>query len=369
LKKPDIDQEERIRARKERKRLIRLRKDKHYQGDSSTYTKESQFLIKYDRKIIEKWNFSLLEFFKEKRFTIIQTSKSKSLNVPPKFSFREDYSLATNFINDVINSYLTFSGDKITIDFSNCSFVDQAALFVLVVINIEFRNELSKLSQKLRRLSQEIEIEIIKSSNDTVNKRLFLTGLLKEIELKNEGLMPINTFGYHKVVKPKKTYSENKKGQIGTNTVSYLNECLSHHNYVILKEGQNYLDGIISEILNNAEDHSTFNTYYVTANFSSNKTHNKEDLKVGEINLSFMNFGNSIFEGFESTKDLNKVHYTLLDDKYSTLKKKYPFNKISKELIFSLYALQEGVSRLKYDDKSRGTGTIKFIKSFFDIGD
>ncbi len=43
--------------------------------------------------------------------------------------------------------------------------------------------------------------------------------------------------------------------------------------------------------------------------------------------------------------------------------------KFTRENLFTLYALQDGSSRLKYVRESRGTGTMKFINSFLNLGD
>ena len=43
-------------------------------------------------------------------------------------------------------------------------------------------------------------------------------------------------------------------------------------------------------------------------------------------------------------------------------------SKLSKDDLYTLYSLQDGVSRLKYEDESRGHGTMNFIRAFITLG-
>lgn len=78
-----------------------------------------------------------------------------------------------------------------------------------------------------------------------------------------------------------------------------------------------------------------------------------------------MNFGFSIYKGLEETKEKNSEMYNALDQLYRSL----GVVSFSRENLFTLYALQDGISRLKFEDESRGTGTMTFINCFYAIGD
>ena len=54
-------------------------------------------------------------------------------------------------------------------------------------------------------------------------------------------------------------------------------------------------------------------------------------------------------------------------DKHSELKEKIG-SKLNKDDLYTLYSLQDGVSRLKYEDESRGHGTMNFIRAFITLG-
>ena len=348
-----------------KKRLKRLRNSRSFSGFGSVVYKEQHFRISIDKKIVSSFKSPIYTYLIEQGFITGFEKDKLSFKVPKKFSLSDNYDTTIEFIKDIIFSIWQNLGKEIVLDFTNCKIVDQPALFLLQILRLELSDDLNTLDKKLMVLTSKPKFKISQAKEQSVNLDLFLCGYLPEVLVK-KGLQPIDTLGYIKGSKSQKHYFENKKGIIGTNIVNYIDKCLMHNSYSLTADGKGTLGNMIGEILNNAEDHSPMNTYYVTANYYIDKGEdNMNNENVGILNLSFMNFGYSIYEGLEQTKEENKDVYSFLDGVYSELGK-VPF---SKENLFTLYALQDGVSRLKFQDDSRGTGTMTFINCFFSIGD
>ena len=127
---------------------------------------------------------------------------------------------------------------------------------------------------------------------------------------------------------------------------------------------------MIGEILANADDHSSIDQWFVYGSFSLNQDiHTSQLSSSGELNLIFLNFGNSIYQGFENCKHENHEMYQTMEMLYQkVINTNQLAQTFSKEGMFSLYALQEGFSRLLHEDCSRGIGTMTFIRSFLDLG-
>lgn len=369
MKKPDKYIITFLQKKREKRRIKRLRSHSIYKGEKSVFLKVQRFRKKVDRLIASNFKFPLYDYFIEKGFITGHELISETIEIPVDFSFCKNYDNTIETLKNFTASIFKNIGKDITLDFSNCAHVDYTALFVLQILRLEFLEELNKLDKRMTVLSGKGQFKVTNSPHQKVNKLLFMAGLIPQVDLKIEGLLPIDTIGYLKGSKSQKHYSENKKGIIATKIVHYINKCLGHHDYTLQVDGINDFGGLISEILNNAEDHSPFNTYYASANFLREPQNNREDNVVGEINLTFMNFGFSIFEGLEETKIENNVLYSSLELIYNTVKKSKHFLPFSKENFFTLYALQDGISRLKYNDESRGSGTVRFITSFFSFGD
>lgn len=360
-----------LQKKRERKRL--KRKNIHYRGNDferSNYDKNYLYLVEKDKKILTNFKSELLTFFIHKGFLNDSQTINSSVQINKIFSFHRDYDITIEKIKEVTYSIGYSLGEKIILDFSKCEEADHGALFVLNVIKTELENEYRRFNRRLSVTNCVPEFEIIQSSYSEVNRNLLLLNIVNTTTLGDEvSLKPVNSLGLLVGSRAQKHYQENKKGVICNKILMHLNSCLNRHGYQINNQGCGYMLGMISEILNNNEDHSSINAYYATANFSEEKQIESDQEIVGQLNLEFLNFGFSIFEGFEVTKEQNIENYTKINMHYELMKEANAGFPFSKENIFTLTALQDGVSRLKYIEQSRGTGTMKFINSFFSFGD
>ena len=369
MKKPNKHCEILLQRKRERKRIKRLRLNKSFQGYASVFQREQKFREDNDRKVIQLFKSPLREFFVERGFIGKDDKHDATIKFGSDFSFCRNYEKSIDTIRNFINAVFSNIGSEIVLDFSACDSTDQPALFVLQILRMDFQEQLLSLNNRLHVISAKPNFRTVQSKVQKVNKLLLVTGLLPQAELKIEGLMPLTTTGYYKGSTSQKHYSENRKGVIGTNITNYINSCLSFHGYMFTPTGKANLEGLVSEILNNAEDHSPFNTYYVTANLLGELKKDANDNVVGEMNLSFLNFGYSFYEGFEETKSNNSNVYQQMDDLFNQVNVGLFSAPFTKENLFTLYALQTGMSRLKYSEPSRGNGTMTFITSFFSFGD
>ena len=369
MRKTDKQREILLQKKRERKRIRRLRLNRTFKGNSSSFARVQNFHEEIDRKIIERFNSPLLEFFINKKFINKENLHEPIIKFNSDFSLNNNYEISIDIIRNFINAIFSNIGKEIILDFSECEKTDQPALFVLQILRMEFQEQLNSLDRHLHIISAKLAFKVIHSRIQEVNKLLLVIGLIPHAELNIDGLMPLTSLGYFKGSTSQKHYSENRKGAIGTKITNYINNCLSFHGYVFTPLGINYLEGLVSEVLNNAEDHSPFNTYYATANLLGELKKDDNDNVVGEMNLSFLNFGFSFFEGFEESKVNNTQIYQQMEMLCNQVNVGFFSSPFTKENLFTLYALQDGISRLKYAEESRGNGSMKFITSFFSFGD
>ncbi len=368
-----LDREQLHQLKKEKKALKRLRKNKKYYGQFSNQSSLDRFYEYGDKHIINKFTFELDEFI-DKFVDVIPTETSNYIKIKPKFSLEDNYDETIESISIIRKSIVEKKGEKINIDFKKCKKVDFAALFLLRVILDEFLRSYKKLDSKLKNKKTTPHIRIIHSENDNVNLKLLANEIIPKASVEENYFVPISSLKLIRGRKPQKNYAENKKGSAITKIRKYINKgCLNRHHVTLNDQGIADIDGLLSEILNNAEDHSAYDTWFVFGNlFETNGIKEKKDGsndKVSEINLAILNFGYSIFDGFENTKKQNKKTYNEMDKLYNYIISKNRNIKFTKENLFTLYAIQDGKSRLNFEDSSRGTGTMKFIKSFLNLGD
>lgn len=289
---------------------------------------------------------------------------STIIKAPNDFSFEEDNDGSVIFIKKILSTFY-LSDNVLIMDFADCKNIAIPNAMLLNLILMDFKaaeqnfNEtyFSKVKKK---------ISIVKSKHLKTNKCLHVFGLLDNVEV-NDGdayLLLGNQVGFL----PKSQYRYNVKGAICTKVREFVNESLKASNAILNKAGENKLDGLLSEIFNNAEDHSTFKKWFVNGVSYREVTDNDET--IVELNLGVLNFGYSISEGLFNNRERNKKMMSFIDPWFETHKKDIRFRWMpyTKEDLYTLYCLQEGVSRLKYQNVGRGSGTMNFLRSFMFLG-
>lgn len=335
---------------------------------SNIQTKIFKNALRNDQHILKINQSKLYEYLLSVGFIEFFDEIKEKITIPANFSIEENNIIFRRTIGELIHSIFNKPNKEITLDFSQCKKTDEPTIFFLNIILMEVKQYYKNLNNKLVIKDKILRLHLIKSQDNKVNRLLFLYKNIKDFDFDNFDFqsddIPYKHLGYLKGEKAQKHYLENKKNFFTTQIVEYLNACLEVSNYNFSPTGRNELEGIISEVLNNAEDHSPMNTYYVTSTFSLNIAEKKEDL-VGVLNINFLNFGYSFHDGLEQNKESNYEIYKILEEK----SKSENFKSFTKEEIFTLLALQDGISRLKFTDESRGTGTMKFITCFMNFGD
>ena len=358
----------RYQKRRERKRLTRLRTRGYFKHFYTPEYKEVKFKKDHDDIILGKHTFELEDFLNKNGNSTIKKPTTE-ITIPKTFSLEEDYDSTIEILALIRKSLIKYKGEDIKIDFSNCIKVDFSSLFLLKVLLDEYLENSKRLDQKVLIYKVIPNIIITHSKNSDVNLKLLANKLIPITSMGTSDFIPISSLDMITGTRSQRHYAENKKGVAATKIRKYINTGLNRHNFSLNEKGDSFLDGMISEILNNAEDHSPFNKWYAFANLFETKRNQQNTEVVGEINLAFLNFGYSIFEGFEETKIQNKKTYNEMDALHRMVSETLKGKKYSKENLFTLYALQEGNSRLKFEEESRGTGTMKFINSFLNLGD
>lgn len=287
--------------------------------------------------------------------------------VPKNFSLVTNFGETNTFLKGLYFS-LFKTIINVEIDFKKCSNLSLGAATLLkIMLNNFFSYQQNYNASRYKKFPKKIKI---RGSKDLrTNKMLFAVSLIDEFE----GMEEITessflAFGLKTGSKTRSSFRENNKGRLCSEVNDFVNKSMSPSGYVLDKNGQRFLEHLLGEILGNAEDHSTLNTFYI--NGVSFKEPDKTNATI-ELNLVIVNFGYSIYEGFEETKEKNQRIYQSMEKVYQVHMKQLggkSDKNYTKESLFTLYALQEGVSRLKYADSSRGNGTMNFIKAFVNLG-
>ena len=145
-----------------------------------------------------------------------------------------------------------------------------------------------------------------------------------------------------------------------TKTVDYLVECLAKLGRELEPLMETQLYKLIGEVMDNAELHGTENERYSVGFFE--KETSPSGKGSGIFSFSIFNFGKTIYEVF---KDPNCPNQTVVEEMRMRSQKFLRWNLFSsdfeEETLWTLYALQEGVTSIA--SKKRGHGTIRLIEA------
>jgi hypothetical protein len=334
-------------------------------GDISYEMQKTKWLSKNIKFILAK--ISRIDYYYSDYVADYEKSEYK-IKIPENFCLNTHTNNSLRFIYTLVNTFLSDTFKTITIDYSNCKEIDLSAQIFLDIILIDLfkfgkkRSLYSKTRPTLRTISGK-NIE-----NENIQKILFSIGspaIINKKVYKFKDIVPYKLCIHNK---EKKKLNNDKRKEIDTtDLVQHVISSLETIQKKLSIDSIENLSTVFGEILINAEEHSTQNFRYSTGYFQQISD---EKLKsaYGIYHLVILNFGDSIYQKFKSPKCTNLE----IKDRMAELSKKYTeknlFSKsFNEETLWTLYALQEGITSIPIEDYKRGNGSIRFIESFFNL--
>lgn len=331
--------------RKLRRILKRKRKRKKSKRQTAKHT------IYYGSKLL---NFLNRKKFSEGNYFRANNKSFVSVKIPKIFSLIENPNETLKILKDI-----SYQGQKpyvkeMFIDHSECEELGISASAVMDVIILE-------IEKHRRRAGNPINLSgKVSPKNKKVLDILLISGLLYHLNIstdkraeRNEGVIKFDRIIGNNTLE--------KSGEVATQITEYFNRCLNTKNLKLSREGKRSFGGMIGEVIDNCQLHGGKDAqWFILAHYLYN------DEEYGECRITIFNFGNTIYESLSLIPVSSKLYKSIIE---LTRKHVSLFNnKWTKESLWTLYALQEGVSSLVEDGKPHGFGTITLIKSFKEIG-
>ena len=330
--------------------------------------------ITYD-KLLDKYlptNISFLlnnstSDFNIKKLLTIQPNKSGNFKVPKHFSLIDKPKESYKFIQEVTAALITQSTKRVQMDYSECESIDlEAQVFLDIILKdiVAFYNKIANI------YNHKIEwIGGININHENIEKLLFSVGspaIHSNKTVKFKDIIPYKLCIHDRESNQTLLKISEQKDIDTTTLVDYVLECLKRLGKKLTPDSIDNLCTVIGEILINAEEHSTTKYRFSIGYFQEINQNGKH---FGVFRLVIMNFGKTIYEKFKDPLCPNPsiVHsMEKLSKRYT--KKKFFFEEFEEETLWTLYALQEGVTSIAPSIyKKRGNGSIGIIDSFFNI--
>lgn len=263
--------------------------------------------------------------------------------LPECFSLTDDPSKCISVLKDIAKVFIVKKDLNLQILCNKTKLFDLSALILLSSIIVKGERYLSRCGYSCT----------IKGDYPTEKKSrdLFIySGLPKHlncIDPKDKEIEILDPFATIK-----QTNDESSR------IVEYYNSCLNKNGLQLNELGKVYFYNLVNEVIDNALLHSGYKNVLYCGGYYNNIDKS--------IQISIINYGNSMYESLAN--DSSPFTKKKLDNFTNKYKKIFDLN-YNKENLWTLLALQYKVSRFSEDEKSdRGTGTVKFIEAFLDVG-
>lgn len=342
-------------------------KDKQDLGNDFSYS-----------NIIDKWlppNVKFLISNKKSDFELAKIEKKARENdgtfmVPNHFSLIENPNESYYFIQQVLGVLLNQQQLAVNIDYSNCEKADLGAQVLLDIILKDIILFFKRCDHSSRTSPKVKEINGVNVKNENVRKLLFSVGspaIHSNKTINFHDIIPYPLCVHNREASGDPMKISEQKDIDTTKLADYVLSSLERMGKKLTPEKLDDLCVVISEILINAEEHSTTKNRFSIGYFhevTNNDTH------YGVLRLVILNFGETIYEKFKSLDCPNKqtVNKMNLLSKDFTKRKIFFNREFEEETLWTLYALQEGVTSIAPEAyRKRGNGSIQFIESFFNI--
>lgn len=299
-----------------------------------------------------------------------------TLYVPALLSLSRNPAGSFGFLSDLIQALHKVRAPLLVLDYAICTEVDLDASVCMDAIMRRFISRHHLLRHHYRERAITCAIRAINLTHPTVRRFFWSTGagqsiMQRDLKFPNILRMPLQT-GRQDPTR----LGRNEKTI--TDLFEHLEKCLARFGKQLTSKDAERFGDIIGEVLDNAEQHSSLPFNFACAHFEEHhsppddpEAAADETLSKGEhygrFQIVICNFGQTIYERLKDPVAC-LTRATILPqmrDLSAHYNKKGWFGfgerPFQEETLWTLYALQDGVSSLR---KDRGRGTIRFITDF-----
>ena len=287
--------------------------------------------------------------------------KTLVVPVPAVFSFIDNAEEALNILYTMTRVADASGFRRCDIDHSECERLDMGASVAFDILVMELdRKWTSRCSAKGfvgHYPRSESVMNVIRGS-----------GVVKHLCVKDQELSPKAKSNYiylplQKGFKPSASQVRSTtQEKVAEKVALHFNECLNTRQFALTPEGLKYISQLVGEVIDNAEEHSGQDRWFAIGYMDQSQ-------EIGECQLSIVNFGWTIFETLKTGDPTLQKEIAALAHRHRAKGLFAPT--WTEESLWTLYALQDGVSRWTHTDlgADRGIGTVKMIQFFQQLGD
>ena len=356
---------------------------KIYRNKKDFFTKKRTVIFKYRKSrnlkfpILADRIFSgFIEYLIKKGYTSQKYEIKNNIayvKIPKKFCFYSNPVETLETLKLLVGMYQNREIQVINIDHTDCEELDLSASLLMDAILYEIDSHRKLIKEPIRFTGRFKHAEN-NIANESMLGLLICSGVLKHLGVLKDIVLPknIKTLDlYDQYIKHHKNINHDDAGQV---VAEYFNSCYESCDFQISQNGINKLTNLVSEIVLNCDNHSSYpKRWFCQGHFHMIPNQYSEG-RVGVCQLSIISIGNTFYEsvcenGTEFIKNKLAEQYNKVSANWKNI---FGFieNEKKRELFYSLYCLQENISRFTQDNRDidRGKGTATLFTNFQDLG-
>ena len=332
----------------EKKRVSRKNKGMSFNLSDETYGKKEKYrTTKFINLLFEK-NIISNNILKNNQLN--EKSSQILITIPKIFSLSENYEETMETLFNIIYNGLNPNVSLIRFSHEFCETLELSTSTIMDEILIEINN----YRRRYYRNDKLVHYMGKLSTEDNVNDMLIISGVIRRLSAKCSRRL-------NSEIKTLDLLIDITSGVGQTKILEFLQECFIEEGFTFTETAGDKICQMVGEIIDNANRHAgKYCKSFVIGHCSFNREN-----EYGECHLSIFNWGDTIYETLDNMDESSYIKKQLAEitQKHINL---FKFNnKWTKEALWTLYALQEGVSRFRNTrENSGGTGTIDFLTSF-----
>lgn len=279
-----------------------------------------------------------------------------TLVLPEQFSFIDK----PNEAIEAIDRFVEIASARpraLVIDHSRCVHGDHCAESVLSALAID-----SRRGGKTR-------LRGFLPTDEQQRKRVIASGMPRNLNLHLGDIEDYFPFGLRRGTKKKeRAFTSSPREEVTTKLTEYVDQCLNRYGWQLTDAAAEFMSRIVGEVIGNAEDHSLQRNWW-----ASGYLHEQEGKMLGDCHLTIFNFGQTIYQSLQLLPENSLLRRQIRElVKLHRDKGFFVRNAWTEEGLWTLYALQEGVSRFNRAtgelETDRGQGTAELIEFFQRLG-
>lgn len=286
---------------------------------------------------------------------VSRKEKRRELLFPRQFSFIEAPDDALSVLSELVRFVSNGRTEIIGIQQRDCALLDLCAESVASVLCVE-------ADKNLR-----VGFTGAFPADPTQKEIVWAAGIPKRLGVKMPEPKGFLHFELCRGAKGRESAFESSPREVQADRLThYVNTCLARYGFRMSSDIAAFLASLVGEVIGNAEDHSGRGTWWIAAYL-----HQSSGVSYGDCHLTIFNFGSTLSETLQQlpATSLLRRNIDALVDTHSRFRFFGPTWTV--ENLWTLYALQEGVSRYNVESHSlgyRGIGTVDMIEFFQRLG-